>query len=109
MTSSAPNGSETPGPNTKGLVARRRRRRRLGSSWREAGTLKPSGRRGVEISSIGSLFVFVVAVARVRAFALVSRGLAARFEIRRVIVLVSPIRPIHEPQRIKYVGISPID
>src|SRR6266851_10336258 len=103
MTSSAPNGSETPGPNTKGLVARRRRRRRLGSSWREAGTLKPSGRRGVEISSIGSLFVFVVAVARVRAFALVSRGLARSFEFRQLVVSV------HVSQPIKYVGISPID
>src|SRR5437899_4446250 len=53
MTSSAPMGSYTPGPKTYGRVASRRRSRRLGSSLRDAGTLNPSGRRGVATSSIG--------------------------------------------------------
>jgi len=60
----------------------------------------------VEIRSMRLLLVFVVAVARVWAFALVVRGLARNLEIQRLIV---PVIPIHEPQASKYADISPID
>src|ERR1700680_1692540 len=85
MTSSAPKGSKTPGPKTYGLVASKRRNRRLGSSLRDAGTLNPSGSRGVETRSIGysftmwGLFVLVVAVAGLRALAFRCRRLGLKF------------------------------
>src|SRR5258708_4124106 len=61
-----------------------RRRRRLGASWRGAGTLKASGRRGLDISSIKLLLVLVVAVAGRRAFALAIGGVAISFSSGRV-------------------------
>src|SRR5487761_167403 len=75
MTSSAPKGSYTPGPKTYGLEARRRRRRPLGSSFRDAGTWKPSGSRGVAMRSMcaAPLLVLVVAVAGLGTLALVRR------------------------------------
>jgi len=56
----------------------------------------------VETRSMRLLLVFVVAVARVWAFALVVRGLARNLEIQRLIV---PVIPIHEPQASKYADI----
>ena len=50
MQSSAPCGSYTPGPKTNGSLSRSRRMRADGSSKRESGTLKPSGKRGVGTS-----------------------------------------------------------
>src|SRR5258708_1140982 len=105
MTSSAPIGSYTPGPNTYGLVASSRRSRLLGSSLRDAGTLNSSGSRGVETRSIRrslstwldlltlgreGLLVLVIAVARLRAFALVRRRLCQQ--------LLRLIGSFHEPK-----------
>src|ERR671923_308814 len=78
MTSSAPIGSYTPGPNRNGSVSSSSRIRVLGWTKRDAGTLKPSGSSGVGTSRsvLGSatplmrLLVAVVAFAVVRATAL---------------------------------------
>ena len=68
---------------------------------RDAGTLKPSGRSGVEINSIW-LLVLVIAVARLEAFALV-RGSTRRLEVIGLIVT------IHGREPINFVDISPIN
>src|SRR2546422_190637 len=87
MTSSAPWGSNTPGPKTYGCDSIFRRSVTLGWVQRDAGTLKPSGRSGVETSSIRTSLprargvprpvgsaVVVVDLAVVRAVALCDLG-----------------------------------
>src|ERR1700747_326672 len=80
MSSCAPMGSYTPGAKTYGFSASNRRSRLLGASFRDAGTLNPSGRRGVETSSMeGLLLVLVIAVAGLGAFTLVLRRFPVLF------------------------------
>src|ERR671934_1402257 len=91
MTSSAPIGSYTPGPNRNGSLSRSSRIRALGWMKRDAGTLNPSGSSGeaTRRSVVGtatrfmewSLFVPVVA------FAIVGTAAFRGFGATRLVVI----------------------
>src|SRR6267378_5015075 len=103
MTSWAPIGSYTPGPKRNGSLSSSSRIRVLGCTKREAGSLNPSGNRGLATSLLVSgmairdissvLFVRVIAFAVVRAGALGDLGLAPIVVARRLDD--SPFHPDH--------------
>src|SRR5215216_1979195 len=124
MTSWAPNGSYTPGPNTYGSLRSSSRSRLDGCVQRDAGTTNPSGRSGVGTSSVpgvpsgcareevfvsvGASLIRVVPFAEVRTVAV--GGLGGRWLggcRDRDVLARSPDRQQVDPARL--IGVFPDD
>src|ERR1700682_325671 len=111
-------GSYTPGPKRKGSVSSRPRMRVLGCTKREAGTLNPSGSKGLATSWLvcgtatfdirAGLFVPVIAFAVVGAPALGDLGPARLIVVSLAQLNAASFHAEHESHDINEPPIGPI-